>query len=133
MEKRTRYNDLEQVNGAVANALMDELEAYEKLRSEIQSNDWSLCPNCALVEKKLERLVDADALRRDKLEEVGWNRYRVLINSLKDSGNKEIAEDLRLLVRFASAAHQYLGRTKELDYVVAAFMDLPLAPHGTHF
>lgn len=81
----------------------------------------------------LEDYEKKDALRRDNLEEVGWNRYRVLINSLRDNGNAEIAEDLRLLVRFASATHQYLGRTKELDYVCKAFMDLPLGKHGTHF
>ena len=74
-----------------------------------------------------------DELRDVMLPEIGWNRFRVLINGLKASENEDIAEDVRLLVRFASATHQYLRREKELDYVMAAFQDLPLGPKGIHF
>jgi len=86
------------------------------------------------MDRAIERALFNDGLRTDELEEVGWNRYRQLINMLRGHDNtREIGEDLKLLVRFASATHQYLRREKELDYVLEAFQALPLGPKGIHF
>lgn len=86
------------------------------------------------MDHDIERSLRNDGLRNADMEEVGWNRYRQLINMLRGHDNtREIGEDLKLLVRFASATHQYLRREKELDYVLKAFQELPLGPKGIHF
>jgi len=86
------------------------------------------------LDNDIETALSNDTLRNADLEEVGWNRYRQLINMLRGHDNtREIGQDLVLLVRFASATHQYLRREKELDYVLKAFQELPLGPKGIHF
>jgi len=86
------------------------------------------------LDRDMELALLNDTLRNADLEEVGWNRYRQLINMLRSHDNtREIGEDLKLLVRFASATHQFLRREKELDYVLEAFQELPLGPKGIHF